>query len=31
MVRIGHDNIYLNKEDAQDFIQLLGGAVYGED
>ena len=31
MVRIGHDNIYLNKEDAQDFIQLLGGAIYGED
>ena len=31
MVRIGHDNIYLDKEDAQDFIQLLGGAIYGED
>lgn len=31
MVRIGHDNIYLDKEDAQELIQLLGGAVYGED
>lgn len=31
MVRIGHDNIYLNKEDAQDVFQLLGDAIYGED
>lgn len=31
MVRIGHDNIYLDKEDAQELIQLLGGAIYGED
>ena len=31
MVRIGHDNIYLDKKDAQELIQLLGGAIYGED
>ena len=31
MVRIGHDNIYLNKEDAQGVFELLGDAIYGED
>ena len=31
MVRIGHDNIYLNKKDAQGVFELLGDAIYGED
>lgn len=31
MFRMGHDNFILDEEDAQNFIQLLGGAIYGED
>ena len=31
MVRMGHDNFILNEEEAKDFIDMIRGAIYGED
>lgn len=31
MVRMGHDNYMVNERQAQELIDMLGGAIYGED
>lgn len=31
MVRMGHDNFILDEEEAKNLIDMIGGAIYGED
>ena len=31
MVRMGHDNFILDEKEAKDFIDMIGGEIYGED
>ena len=31
MVRMGHDNFMVNERQTQELIDMIGGAIYGED